>query len=344
MRITVLVFLTALILFSCSDNNDAPDVSDIKVDVPVMRFDKDFFSIDTLGIEKELAGLNAKSPELFLIFIYRILGLNDSLQRHEIVRFIRQNKFLADSADKTFGNMNDIKRDFEQAFRYVKHYYPEYSVPKLATIVGPPDAFAKSSSGELTTSFLTDEYIGVSLQFYLGSNFSLYKDPYYIANIAPEYISRRFDKKYLVSDAMERITDDISPDKSLGKGLIEQMIEKGKQWWLLDKFLPTTHDSIKTGYTKNQLSWCKANEGLIWNEVITSEKDLYTKDPLTLQNYIGEAPFTQSLGPQSPGNIGQWIGWRILEKFAEKNPSMSVADILKTDARKILEEAKYKPK
>jgi hypothetical protein len=32
------------------------------------------------------------------------------------------------------------------------------------------------------------------------------------------------------------------------------------------------------------------------------------------------------------------------KKFADKNSSMSVSDILKTDARKILEEAKYKPK
>jgi hypothetical protein len=143
---------------------------------------------------------------------------------------------------------------------------------------------------------------------------------------------------------MKLIVDDISPDKSLGKGLVEQMIEKGKQWWLLDKFLPATPDSIKTGYTKQQLSWCNENEGLIWNEIITTEKDLYTKDPQTLQNYIGEAPFTQSMGPNSPGNIGQWVGWRIVKKFADKNPSMSLTDVLKTDARKILEEAKYKPK
>jgi hypothetical protein len=344
MRITAVLFSIILFLFSCSDDNKGPDVSNIKLDVQVERFDKDLFSIDTVGIEKGLSALNTKNPELFHIFIYRILGLNDPLQSAEVVRFIRQNKFLADSANKTFENINDIKKELEQAFRYVKYYYPDYKVPKLATIVGPPDAFAKKANGELTANFLTNDFLGISLQFYLGSDFSFYNDPFYVANIAPQYISRRFDKKYIVADAMKLIADDISPDKSLGKGLIEQMIEKGKQLWLLDKFMPTTHDSIKTGYTKDQLSWCKANEGLIWNEIITTEKDLYTKDPLTLQNYIGVAPFTQSLGPQSPGNIGQWIGWRIVKKFAEKNSSMSVADVLKTDARKILEEAKYKPK
>ena len=65
---------------------------------------------------------------------------------------------------------------------------------------------------------------------------------------------------------------------------------------------------------------------------------------MTLQNYIGEAPFTQSMSPASPGNIGQWVGWQIVKKFAEKNSSMNVTSVLQTDAKKILEEAKYKPK
>ena len=34
------------------------------------------------------------------------------------------------------------------------------------------------------------------------------------------------------------IVDDLFPDQSNGKPLIEQMVEKGKQWYLLDKFLP----------------------------------------------------------------------------------------------------------
>jgi hypothetical protein len=112
----------------------------------------------------------------------------------------------------------------------------------------------------------------------------------------------------------------------------------------LGRFLPAIHDSLKTGFTKQQLEWCEVNEGMIWNDIITSQKDLYTKDPMAIQNYLGEAPFTQSLGPSSPGNIGQWIGWQIVKKFVDKNSSLGVSDVLKTDARIILEEAKYKPK
>lgn len=344
MRKAVVLFLSILFLFSCSNDSKGPDVSKIKVEVPVERFDKDFFSMDTVGIEKALSALAQKYPTLFPIFINNILGLNDTTRGKGVALFIRQNNFIADAANKEFENISTIKSDFEESFRYVKYYFPDYDVPKLITIVGPPDALAQTATGEPTPNFIGPDFLGISLQFYLGNQFSLYHDPFFVANIAPEFRSRRFDKKYIVADAMKLVVDDIYPDKSAGKGLIEQMIEKGKQWWLLDKFLPAAPDSIQTGYTKRQLNWCNENEGLIWHEIITSEKDIYTKEPLVIQNYIGEAPFTQSLGPFSPGNIGQWIGWQIVKKFADKNSSMNVGEVLKTNARKIFEEAKYKPK
>lgn len=344
MRFFLAALLLPILFFACSEKDNSPDVSHIKMEIPLERFDKDFFSLDTVAIENGLRDLEVKYPSMYPIFMNNILGLEDSLRKEEVIRFIRQNQFIADAAGKEFENTAALKKEFEQAFRYVKYYFTGYNPPKLITIVGPPDALAQTLSGEQTPNFIGPDFLGLSLQFYLGKDFSLYQDKFFISNIAPEYRSRRFDKKYLVADAMKLIVDDINADKSQGKGLIEQMIEKGKQWWVLDKFLPQTPDSIKTGYTKQQLAWCETNEGLIWNQIITTEKDLYTKDPVTLQNYLGEAPFTQSMSPASPGNIGHWVGWQIVKKFADKNSSMSIPEVLKTDAKKIFEIAKYKPK
>jgi uncharacterized protein YjaZ len=38
------------------------------------------------------------------------------------------------------------------------------------------------------------------------------------------------------------------------------------------------------------------------------------------------------------------MGWRIVQKFAANNSKMSIQDILVTPAKKIFQEAKYKPK
>ena len=143
---------------------------------------------------------------------------------------------------------------------------------------------------------------------------------------------------------MKAVVTDLFPDKSATKPLIEQMIEKGKQWWLLDKLLPGEPDSVKTGYTKQQLDWCRQNEGLMWSYMLKNE-DLYSITPSTIQIYIGEAPFTQAFSQElPPGNIGQWIGWQIVRKFAENNPNLKPEDVMQTPAKKVLEESKYKPK
>jgi hypothetical protein len=122
------------------------------------------------------------------------------------------------------------------------------------------------------------------------------------------------------------------------------MIEKGKQWFLLDKFLPDAPDSVKTGYAKKQLDWVEENEGNIWAYIVKNEKDIYSIDPATIQTYIGEAPNTQVMTEAAPGNIGQWIGWRIVIEYANKHKEFSVQQILEASPKTIFEEAKYRPK
>jgi hypothetical protein len=143
---------------------------------------------------------------------------------------------------------------------------------------------------------------------------------------------------------MKSVVAELFPDQSGGKPLIQQMVEKGKQWYLLDLFMPTTADSLKTGYTQQQLDWCAENEGLIWSYIVKNE-DLQSLTPTVIQTYIGESPFTQGFSPEfSPGNLGQWIGWQIVKKFVGKNSGMRAEDLMRTPATKIIEEAKYKPK
>jgi hypothetical protein len=343
-KASVFLFLTIL-LAACTSKKDVPNVSDIKVNLAVERFDEDFFSLDTIAIEKALSNLTIKYPALLPVFLQNIVGVNDDAG---VKTFYRLYKPVFDSTQKVYKNFEPVKADIEQAFRYVKYYFPSYKTPaKLVPIVGPMNSLndmAKMANGDLTPNFIGPDFIGISLQFYLGKNFSLYNNEYFINNVSPLYRSRRFSKEYIVADIMKLVADDIFPDKSSTRPLIEQMIEKGKQWWLIDKFLPEVPEHIKTGFSKEQIEWCRENEGLIWSYIIKNE-DLYTVNPITIQTYIGEAPFTQGFSQElSPGNIGPWIGWQIVKKYANKNSGMKPEDVMKSLPKQILEEAKYKPK
>ena len=81
-----------------------------------------------------------------------------------------------------------------------------------------------------------------------------------------------------------------------------------------------------------------------WSNLLKNEH-LNSIDPVTIQNYLNEGPFTHGFSQESsPGNLGQWIGRQIVKKFAEKNSDLTPQAIMRTNARKILEEAKYKPR
>jgi hypothetical protein len=335
-----------VLILSCNTGKNKPDVSNIKVDMQLERFDKDLFMQDTNHLSASMPQLQQKYPGFLPIYLQYVLGLDNHTPPDTVLAqvkyFISQDRFLYDSVQKKYPDLDAVKSDMATAFQYVKYYYPQYSVPKLITLVGPIDALAKLNES-YTPDFLGKDFLGISLQFYLGKNFSVYQDQNYILNVAPQYRSRRFDKEYIVPDAMQLITDDIYPDKSGGRPLMEQMIEKGKQWYMLTHFLPDAPDSVITGYTQKQLDWSRENEGNIWGYFLKNE-NLYTIEPTIIQTYIGEAPFTQGMPESSPGNIGQWIGWRIIEKFAADHNKLTMQQVLQTPAKTIFSEAKYKPK
>lgn len=337
-RTSILLLSMAFFAFAC--NNSKKKIS---VDIEIERFDKDFFAIDSNNIVAGISRLNQKYPGLTTVYLQNVLGLDSASMVPGVQLFLQRSRNLTDDVNKIFSTTNSTASDFENAFGNVKLHFAQYQVPRIISIVGPIDALAQGTYGP-NPCFLYPGFLGISLQFYLGRDFTVYNDPFFIENVAPAYRSRRFSKEYIIADAMQLIALDLFPDNSGGKPLVEQMIERGKRWWLLDQFLPDHPDSVKTGYTQQQLDWCNENEGNIWSQIIRSE-DLYSVNPVTIQTYIGEGPFTQGFSQEfSPGNLGQWIGWQIVKKFVEKNSDMKAEQVMNTPAKKILDLAKYKPK
>src|SRR5258706_241351 len=74
-KIGVGVFFT-LVFASCGDDKNIPDVSGIKVDVAIERFDKDFFKIDSTNPEQGLRQLQATYPNFYNDYMQGILGVS----------------------------------------------------------------------------------------------------------------------------------------------------------------------------------------------------------------------------------------------------------------------------
>lgn len=333
MRLLLPVLMT-LLLASCNDKT--PDVSNIKVELPVERYDKLMYAIDTNNVAEGLKKAYAQQPGITNVFIAQVLQLHEpysdtSKMLQEAMRsFLTHTQQLKDSVWEKFDKNTEWTKGVENGLKYVKYYFPQYKVPKLIAFIG-------DLSGR---EIFTQEGLAIGLDYYMGKDFSYYLDPVIQTQI-PTYLSRRFSVEYLPTNCMQAVVDDLYPDTSFSKPLIEQMVEKGKRYFMLDKFLPKTNDTLKLQYTKEQLDWCYKNEKDIWKFFLDGDL-LYSTDPST-SNFVSEGPNTQGMPQDSPGNIGLFVGWRIVQKYAEKHPDITIQQLMKISSKEIFNEAKYKP-
>lgn len=326
------VFVLAF-LSGCSAKKKIPDVSGIHVPLATVRFEKDFFSIDTSHLDASLQNLHKQQPGFTQDFLFNILGSSPDSSEKNVPAFINSYMDMYQASLQTFKDLSPVEKEVKKGLQFVHFYFPAYQLPsRLVTFIGPINSYG---------NIITPDALAVGLQLYMGKEYPLYQTEQG-QQLYPFYLSRRFEAAYIPVNCMKNIIDDMYPNHTLGKPLVEQMIESGKRLYLLNQFLPETADTLTTGYTKSQLAYCNSNERNIWSFFIQNDF-LYNPDPNLTRDYLTDGPYTQALGEQSPANIGQFAGYRIVNKWMEKNKDISLTILMETPARKIFEESKYKP-
>lgn len=330
----IVTVLLGLLAVGCKQARKAPDVDHIQVNLQVVRFEQEVFNSQAASTEQTIQLLQQKHGAFVNDYLFNLLALppaKDSVIKG-LQLFTTAYKPMFDTVQKQFSELPLTK--LKQGLRYVKYYFPRYAVPTtLYTFIGPVEGY----STVLTTSGLA-----VGLQLYLGEQSSFYANDFF-KEIYPAYQSRRFSIDYLAVNCIQNVLEDIHPLNTTGKPLYEQMIEQGKKMYALQMCLPTTPDSIISGYTQRQWEGCEEHEGSIWAFFVQNDL-LYKSDAFLLRDYVNDGPKTEALGEGAPGNIGKYVGFKIVQRWMEKTNNTSLEKLLNTPAKQIFDEAKYKPK
>jgi hypothetical protein len=301
------------------------------------RFEKDLFKLDSAHFESQFPKLLNDYPEFGINFLNTILNADPrwsiDTTKNYVTGFTSSYRVLYDTAEQIFSDFSRYENEIKSGIQYLKHYFPKAQVPeKIITYIGPLDGYG---------DILSNDAFIIGLQHHLGAKASFYQSSW-LNETYPNYISRRFDPNTISVNCMTNIILDIYPEKFDELTLANQMIEKGKRLYLLSKVLPDKEEYWLIGYSKEQLENCYKNEAMIW-ELFIQNNLLQIVNNNVIKNYIGESPKTQELGESSPGNIGSFVGWQIIKKYMDKNESLSLSDLMKTNPDLILEKAKYKP-
>lgn len=344
--IQTLLVATALLLGSCRGGSGSPDVSDIRIELQTLRFERDFFAIDTLDIPASLRKLRAADSGFTDLFVGQVLGIPPgdtspgALEAYR--RFLSSYRPLLDMSGKAVGDFSAIEKEIRQALRLTRHYFPAYRTPeRVYTFIGPMDAIAEgrtASYGDIITPY----GLAVGLQLHLGA-----ESPVYTGEegrrLYPAYLSRRFEPATIAVNCMRNVVDDIFPGRTDDRTLLDHMVDKGKRMHLLDLLMPELPDTLKTGYTKRQLEGAFENEGLIWNHFASSNL-LFESDMQRIRPFLSEGPMTPELGDGSPGYIALFTGRQMVRAYMERHPETKLKQLLDLPAKQILEGARYKPR
>jgi hypothetical protein len=183
-----------------------------------------------------------------------------------------------------------------------------------------------------------NDKIVIALELYLGNDHKFYGE-------FPAYLRQNFEQRQMLPDIVSSFAFGVLPNPK-DKDLLSMMISSGKELYLKDILLPEYSDAERIGYSEDQIKWSKENESYIW-EYFVNDKLLYSTDSKLANRFINVAPFSKfylEIDNESPGRIGQWVGWQIVRSFMENNPKVTIQDLIKMNEKDIFELSKYKPK
>ena len=311
--------LVLLLVFNACKESDQieSEISKIYIELNVERFDLDFAKAKSDDLPK----LKRDYPFLFSeripdsIWIDRI---NDSLQKE-----------LSGEVEKTYAKFDDVHDDIESLFQHLKYYDKTFKVPRVITVTSDVDYRNKT--------IVTDTIVLISLDTYLGSDHHFYEG-------IQRFLTLNMKRSQIVSDLAANYSEGyILQNKP--KTLLDDMIYFGKQLYFKDKMIPFKSDAEKIGYSEEQLEWAEANESEIWRYFIEREL-LFSTDNSLAGRFIADAPFSKfylELDSESPGKLGQYIGWQIVRSYM-KNNDVPFMEMLQKDADEIFNNSKFKPR
>lgn len=327
--ISCLIFFILIPLIGCSGTTNHKSSDTTQYQVSIMRFDKDFYNYLQQPSKQLEDSLTIKYATLLPAFVSITDNGGDSIYftsslreyfSHPVLKKIYQDALL------TFADVSSYEAQLTQANQLISENFQGKQLPALAMHV----------SGFKENVIVFDNLTSISTDKYLGSEYPAYQEffqGYQWQQMQPDFIVRDYLKAWLMSDLIKTAIDQPT--------LLSAMIQEGKILYALSVLLPNDEAKNLIGYTNEQMNWVKENEKDIWKTIV-KKSNLFTTDHMLITRYINDAPYTMPISQQSPGRVGCWIGWQIVDQYAKKSGA-TLQDVLKLDAQAILKEAKYNP-
>lgn len=335
-KITISIVPIGLLMLSCNKK----ELPEKEVNISFFRYDSAIYSHswDSAFVEYVLDSLYPAHPRMTEDFfiIHRMGKPTDTTAIENLQKLILQDPYmqeLYDSVKVAFPTefVQKKVKELHTALRKLKAIYPNMPDYQIYTYVAP----------FVYKCFVDSNILAWELDMYLGPKFKYYPSLHY-----PLYMIRKFRHEYMVPDMLKVIMENLFPPPDPMPHLLAHMIYNGKILYVIEQLLPEYHDTILIGWEGKKWEWVKQYEADLW-EYFLKHDLLYNNEYIKYRKYVQDGNTTAGLPPESPGNIGTWIGWQIVRAYMEKHPETTLYELLThpdTTGQYILQASGYRPK
>jgi len=333
MRITTICIFLGLAVASCSRDRLNISVPELNHEIDVNRLDLDLAAVkNSKELESVHLRYSSNHSEFYDFYLAACLQIGvaqdstilNALQEFRNDTYIQK---LHEEITRNFSNLSTEMNEFRQSLNYLHYHFPEAILPEHIIVYN--SLFSNSVVSSENT-------IGLGIERYLGADnaavVELPEDPFY------PYIKRRMDRQFLLRDMMmswlgSNVLKQIEDDGELSN----VMIQWGKHLYALEACLPTIEKHLVIRYFPEELEWAVENEREFWDYLV-SQNNLFKRDYKMALNIFSDGPFTSGLpiSDEAPPRLGQFLGWRIVKKFMDQNPEITLAQLMNTDFKTIL--------
>jgi hypothetical protein len=324
---SIKLLLFCFILFISCQPDERPNIGNIDAKVNIQRFDRALFETDTANFSQEIRRIRESEFKIF----FESNPTESFWKQQRSLAFM--NELFKDSK-VVFENIDKLAKEWEKSYAYARYFFNDLPVEiDLYTYIsGLEWDFPVIFVDSLSTAFL-------SLDLFLGQDHPAYAHQ-------PEYLLYLHDPKYIVTAFIREVLYSRIGRPREDMSLLSDMIYHGKYLYALEKITGQKSAEHLLNYSQNQMQFCAENERIMWRFFLEQDFIFDQREELK-RRFINPAPFSKfymEFDNETPGMIGQWIGWQIVRSYMRKNPEIELAKMLANpDHRAIFAASGYKP-
>lgn len=331
--IMLFLFGAVLVISGCGSNPLDVDVSGIEVDMKLERFDRDLFEMDQDTMDVAIGALYRQYGDFFDVFNVHVVSIGQASSRRYssyLSMFINDptNREVYEYTNNVYASYAEIEAELSDGFKHYLYHYPDSLPPRVVAYV------SRFNQGLFTVG----NFVGVGLDQYLGSDCS-----YYQQMGTPNYLVQKKEPARVAVDVMYAWATQLYPYNDSLDNVLSRMIYHGQLAWFVGAMYPELGEQSNMGFTDDQMKWVRNNEEQMWTHLV-EEKLLFSSDPMNIRKLVEDAPYTRFYTSESPGRAAVWQGMQIVKAFAERNPKLSVHQVMsQRNFQELLRLSRYNP-